>query len=301
MMEKRMDSLSKGLDNKVVAITGTGSGIGRELAVQLAARGARLSISDINEQALEKTKMLCEQRGAKDVMTRVFDVSQRDAVYAWADATVEHFKEVHMIINNAGVSVNVGAENADYADFEWLMGINFWGMVYGTKAFLPYLKQSSVGRIVNISSLFGLAGAPNMSLYNASKYAIRGFSECLSIELQLERSSVDVTVVHPGGIKTNIVNNARFGQQVGDNRSHNEFAKWFNSKLAATSAESAAEQIIIGIIKNKRRVMVGSDAKWLDLVQRIFPARYQKLVVFSMRKVQERLNVRNDRVTNNGI
>ncbi len=197
----------------VVAITGAGSGIGRALAQDLSSRGANLSLADVDSDGLAETVLLIEADSTSAVKTKVtatvLDVSDRDAVEAWAAQVVEEHGKVNMIINNAGVALSATVEAMSYEDFEWLMNINFWGVVYGTKAFLPYLKESGAGHVVNISSVFGLVSIPTQSAYNAAKFGVRGFTDALRMELEIEQSGVSSTTVHPGGIRTNIARNAR--------------------------------------------------------------------------------------------
>lgn len=267
----------KSLKGKVVAITGAGSGIGRATAELAARQGAHVAISDVNEKGLIETRAACEGHGIRCEVT-VLDVADRDAVYAWAESTHKAFGQVNVIINNAGVSLGGVVEDLSYEDFEWLMDINFWGVVYGTKAFLPYLRESGDGHVVNISSLFGLMAMPAQSAYNASKFAVRGFTEALSEELAIEGAPVQVTSVHPGGIDTNI---ARGGRVVPNRKwglvSSDQAGKDFE-KLARTTPESAAKQIVDAILGERRRLLIGADAKLMDLVQRVMPARYQSLV-----------------------
>jgi short-subunit dehydrogenase len=185
---------------------------------------------------------------------------------------------VNVIINNAGVALSASVEGTQKDDFEWLMDINFWGVVNGTRAFLPLLKQAPWGHVVNVSSLFGLVSLPNQSAYNAAKYAVRGYTESLRTEMLTEKNNVQVSCVHPGGIKTNIANKARHSDQVGRSISMEKQRELFNNRLARTTAEEAANIIIAGINKNKSRILVGTDAKALDLVQRFLPSSYQKLM-----------------------
>jgi short-subunit dehydrogenase len=267
----------KSLNGKVVAITGAGSGIGRATAELVASKGAAVAVSDVNEQGLEITRRACESHGVQCIAT-VLDVADRDAVYDWAASTAAAFGQVNVIINNAGVSLGGVIEDLGYEDFEWIMNINFWGVVYGTKAFLPFLRESGDGHVVNISSLFGLMAMPGAGAYNASKFAVRGFTEALSEELMIEDAPVRVTSVHPGGIDTNI---ARGGRVIPNRKwglvdaaqSGKEF-----EKLARTTPESAARQIVAAIIGQRRRLLIGADAKLMDLVQRVVPAHYQSLV-----------------------
>mgnify|MGYP000013951668 CR=1 FL=1 len=267
------------LNQAVVAITGAGSGIGRALALQCAKLGAHLAISDINLEQLNETKTLVlSKQPNTQVLCTQLDVAQPQGITDWSQQVFEHFGYVNVIINNAGVALPASVEGTSKEDFEWLMNINFWGVVNGTRAFLPLLKQAPWGHVVNISSLFGLMSLPNQSAYNASKYAVRGYTESLRTEMLLEQKSIQVSCVHPGGIKTNIANKARYSGQVGRNASIEKQKKLFNERLARTTAEQAANIIITGINKNKARILVGTDAKVLDLLQRFLPTRYQKLM-----------------------
>ena len=272
------------MHNKVVAITGAGSGIGRALALNLARRKARLAISDIDAKGLANTGQQCREMGA-EVVTSTLDVADREAVYAWAAAVHAHYGEVNVVVNNAGVSLGATVEDMSWEDFQWLMNINFWGVVYGTKAFLPYLRDSGDGHVVNLSSLFGLLSMPMNSAYNAAKFAVRGFTESLSQELRVTGEPVGVTCVHPGGIDTHIasggrvVANANWGLV-----SAEESGKHFK-RFARTTPEAAAEQIVQAITHQQRRLLIGGDARLFDAVQRLFPTAYQKLTVRLVKKL----------------
>ncbi len=272
----------KNLTGKTAAITGAASGIGRATALNLASKGCNLAISDMDQDGLNETAAMVEKYGVK-VSTHILDVSDRDAVYKFADDVKETHKIVNIIINNAGVGLTVNVAQMKIEDFEWLMNINFWGVVNGTQAFLPYLEESENGHIVNISSLFGLVSIPTQSAYNASKFAVRGFSESLRMELEMYDSNVSITSVHPGGIKTNIINNSKLLTNEGIFENKEKAAKILEKQFK-TTPEEAAESIVKGIIKNKRRVLIGKDATFLDLVQRLFPTAYQKLIVSNSRK-----------------
>jgi NAD(P)-dependent dehydrogenase (short-subunit alcohol dehydrogenase family) len=269
----------KSFADKVAAITGAGSGIGRQLAVQLAREGSVLALSDVNERTLAETVQQCRQLDAT-VSAKRLDVADREAVHAWADEVASAHGAVHMIFNNAGVALGATVDDMQYADFEWLMNINFWGVVHGTKAFLPHIKRAGQGAIVNVSSMFGLIGMPTQSAYNAAKFAVRGFTESLCEELEIEGLEIGVTCVHPGGIKTNIARNARTTLTRGmvDASSALGFERAF-----ITTAESAARTILDAVRCNARRVLVGADAHAVDWVQRLLPTSYQTLVVLGGR------------------
>lgn len=264
----------KSLFNKVIVITGAGSGIGRQLAIKLAKEGAQLALSDINQKNLNETLKLANLTKA-NCLSQSFDVGSKDAFYAFAEAVEKKFGCAHCIINNAGVTVAESAEETSYDDFEWVMNINFWGVVYGTKAFIPLLKKADEACIVNISSVFGLFGFPSQSAYNSSKFAVRGFTEALRLELK--DTQITPICVHPGGIRTNIMKNARYHSGVVSNQTHNEAMQQFE-RLARTSPEKAADVIINAIKKKKRRVLIGADATAYDIMSRLLPNHYDKLV-----------------------
>jgi len=272
----------KSFAGKIFVVTGAGSGIGRALAGKLAADGARLALADINEANLNETIKSISNKSPK-VKGYTLDVSNREAVYQFADQVMQDFGGVDVVINNAGVALSETVEDMTYDDFEWLMGINFWGVVYGTKAFLPYLKNSSEAYIVNISSIFGLIALPTQSAYNAAKFAVRGFTEALRLELK--GTSVTPICVHPGGIKTNIARSARFYKSMDGADTHEDASANFD-KLAHTSPEGAAETILKGIRSNNRRVLIGPDAVVVDWMQRLLPNAYDKLLdVFLKQKL----------------
>ena len=262
-------------NNSVSVVTGAGSGIGRQLAIKLAEAGSSLAISDINIEGLAETEALAQKAGAK-VNARALDVADREAVFAYAEQTQKDFGTVNMVINNAGVGLSSGTlSETSVDDFEWLMSINFSGVLYGTKAFLPILEQAKWGHIVNISSLFGLIGVAEQSAYNASKFAVRGMTESLRQELEAADSHISCTSIHPGGVKTSIARNSRVTKEL---EPELIALKQDFENLAMTSAESAAEQILNAVLCNKRRLVLGKDAKLLDWVQRHFPNHYQKIV-----------------------
>jgi NAD(P)-dependent dehydrogenase (short-subunit alcohol dehydrogenase family) len=261
----------------VVAISGAASGIGRALAHVYAKRGACLALADVGD--MSEVEADCLHHGAAGVLCVKVDVSERQQVQQWADEAAERFGEINVVINNAGVNLSGCFEKMRREDFQWLMGINFWGVVNGCEAFVPYLKQASWGHVVNISSLFGLIAMPNQSAYNAAKFAVRGFTESLALEMAQSSHNIRVSTVYPGGIQTNIVNSARFGEAQHGAVDIEQAKLEFNNKLARTSAEQAAQIIARGIDKKKRRIIVGKDAQLLDIVQRLLPSVYQRLVL----------------------
>jgi len=262
--------------NKVAAITGAASGIGRAMAIDLASRGADLAISDIDEDGLANTAELARRSGVEVTTTRL-DVADRSAVYAWADQVVTDHHRVNLIVNNAGVALGATVAQMTIEDFEWLMGINFWGVVYGTQAFLPHLTASGEGHVVNISSVFGLVGIPSQAAYNAAKFGVRGFTEALRIELDLADAGVSATCVHPGGIKTNIAKNARLHADPASSadleRGRRDLERAF-----ITTPEKAAAVIARAIQQDKRRVLIGPDARVFNLLSRL-PASVAQRVI----------------------
>lgn len=284
-MSKHSDSSVPGrfFSGKVAAITGAGSGIGRALALHLARENCDLALSDINAAGLEESARLARDLGVQ-VTTAVVDVANREAVEAWADQTAKDHGKVNMIFNNAGVALGSSVEGTSYENFEWLLNINLWGVIYGTKAFLPHLKKSGDGHVINVSSLFGLVGIPGQSVYNTAKFAVRGFTESLRQEMDIERCNVSVLCVHPGGIKTNINASARMDSSIKSLvGSDSEETRQSFEKLLKTTPDDAADTILKAVRRKSRRVLVGSDAKALDLLQRFFPAFYQRLIVAVLR------------------
>ena len=275
----------KSFSGKVAAITGAGSGIGQATAIALAKEGCHLAISDISRESLDNTIELLAGYPV-DISTHVVDVSDREAVYKYAEDTVTTHGKVNLIMNNAGVGLGETVDNMSYENFEWLMNINFWGVVYGTKAFLPHLKQAGEGHIINISSVFGIISVPTQSAYNAAKFAVRGFTESLREELDIAGDPVSATCVHPGGVKTNIARNSRMGDMgsmsIGDKE---DVANMFE-KIAMTTPETAAKTILKGVRKNQRRILVGGDAIMLDTTQRLIPTGYQRLLEVMFKKQQ---------------
>lgn len=274
----------KSFENKVAAITGAGSGIGRALAYGLARQGCHLALSDVNVEGLAETAAQARKLGVS-VSEATVNVADREAVHAWAAQVVAEHGRVNAIFNNAGVAQGGTVEGNDYADYEWVMAINFWGVIHGTKAFLPHIKAAGSGHIVNVSSVFGLFSQPGMSAYNASKFAVRGFTESLRQELDMQACGVSASCVHPGGIKTNIAKTARMNDSLSSvtGQDADQARQQFNDQLLRTTPEKAAQVIINGVLANKRRILIGPDAYALDGMQRLWPAFYQRLVTASMR------------------
>ena len=274
----------KSFKNKVAAITGAASGMGRTLAVELARRGCHLALSDVNEADLAKTAELAGQHGVRVTIARL-DVANREAVYAWADQVVRDHGKVNLIFNNAGVALSSTIEGMEDDELAWIMNINFWGVVNGTKAFLPHLKASGNGHVVNVSSVFGLFAQPGMSAYNATKYAVRGFTESLRQELDMEDSRVSASCVHPGGIKTNIAKTARMNESMAKvtGQPPDKARQQFNDQLLRTTPEKAAQVILRGVQRDSRRILIGADAHAIDVMLRLAPVLYQRVVTASMR------------------
>ncbi|HZI14026.1 MAG TPA: SDR family NAD(P)-dependent oxidoreductase [Myxococcus sp.] len=278
----------KSVKGKVAAITGAGSGIGRATAVLLARNGCDVALSDVNEQGLAETERVCRELGVQVRATKV-DVARREQVHAWADSVAKELGAVHVVVNNAGVALGATIEDTSYEDFEWLMNINFWGVVHGTKAFLPHLRAAGEGHIINISSVFGLIAVPTQGAYNAAKFAVKGFTEALRQELEVEGSPIGVTSVHPGGIKTNIARAARTVPRKGwvDASSTAQMEKSF-----ATTPDQAAADILSAIVKNRRRQLIGKDAIIIDLMQRLMPQLYQRVLVGALKRRRRKMLAR---------
>ena len=271
----------KDFSGKVAAITGAGSGIGRALAVEVADRGSHLALSDWDEVGLMDTAALVQARANREPRTDKLDVRDRDAMRTYAQSVAADLGRVNVMVNNAGVALHGDFEEVSYDDFEWVMDVDFWGVVHGTKEFLPHLIASGDGHVVNVSSLFGLLGMPGQTAYNAAKFGVRGFTEALRTEMLVARHPVQVTCVHPGGIRTAIARNARA------TASHDqaEVARHFDTKLARMTPERAAEIIVAGILADRPRVVVGADAKILDALVRLVGPRYQSMVARAARRL----------------
>jgi NADP-dependent 3-hydroxy acid dehydrogenase YdfG len=262
------------LEDKVVVITGAGSGIGRELALRAAREGALLAISDWNQDGLNESVDLLKAAGVRELRSDRVDVADRAAVGEWAAAVTEQFGRVNMLINNAGVTVTGDFEEMSYEDFDWIVGVNLMGVVNGTKEFLPHLIASGDAHIINLSSLFGLISMPGQTGYNATKYAVRGFTEALREEMIVNGHAVGVTCVHPGGIKTGISRNGRKTPS----QDAAALDSFFEKKLAKMTPEKAAQIILKGALSGKARVLVGADAHALHHFAKFTGSRYQDIV-----------------------
>jgi NAD(P)-dependent dehydrogenase (short-subunit alcohol dehydrogenase family) len=268
------------LKGKIAVVTGAGSGIGRALAQLLAAKGCTLALADINEAGLKETAALLPT----PPLLQKLDVADRAAVYAFAERVKSELGTAHIVINNAGVAVSQTVANLSYEDFEWIMGINFWGVVYGTKAFLPMLQAQNDGVVVNLSSVFGLIAVPTQGSYNAAKFAVRGFTEALRHELA--GSGVSAICVHPGGIKTNIAATSRFYVDPSGVSNRASAAADF-ARMAKTTPEQAAQTIVSGIENSRARVLIGADARLIDIIQRLMPVNYWKPMQALMRSMRK--------------
>lgn len=256
---------------KRAVITGAGSGIGRALALQLNKDGCEVWLSDVSEAGLAETQSLLARQDVGSHIERL-DVANRSAVHAYAESIAQQSGHIDLLINNAGVSLSGRVDEQSYDDFEWLMNINFWGVVHGTTAFLPLLKRAERGHLVNISSVFGMVGIPTQSAYNAAKFAVRGFTEALRQETV--GSNISVCCVHPGGIRTSIARNSRGGSA---DQTPDEREEMF-LQFARTSAESAAAKIIRAAEKRKKRLLIGADAYYISIITRLLPVNYTRLL-----------------------
>lgn len=264
---------------KVAVVTGAGSGIGRALAQQLAARGARLALSDINAAGLTQTMQSlpvgAEARGYP------LDVSNRQAVFAHADDVKRDFGTAHFVVNNAGATVVGTVEHLSIEEFEWQLGINLWGVIYGTKAFLPMMLAQREGCIVNISSVFGLVGFPLQGAYNISKFGVRGLTECLWSEL--DGTGVRAVCVHPGGIRTNIDKAGRRCAASGEDEAAFD---GMAEKMLTTPPERVASDILAGVERGKRRVLTGSQSSTMSWMSRFLPNTYPALILAQVRRLK---------------
>lgn len=262
----------EGFAGKVAVVTGAGSGIGRSLAVELARAGARLAISDVDTDGLADTEARVKAIGASVKADRL-DVTERERFATYADEVQQHFGVVNQIYNNAGIAFFGEVVNSEFSDFERVMNVNYWGVVNGTKAFLPHLIASGNGHVVNVSSIWGIFAAPGQSAYNSAKFAVRGFTEALRQEMMLSGDPVKVTTVYPSGVKTAIARNATGS----DGLDMGELADMFDNQLAKGSPDHAARGILNGVRKNKARVLIGPGARTFDLVVRATGGGYQRL------------------------
>lgn len=261
------------IKDSVFIVTGAASGIGRALAVQAADAGARVIATDVNETGLNET--INQATGI--IEGYILDVSDAEQIQEFANEIIKkHFHERFIIVNNAGVALFSGSFlETSLIDFEWLININLWGVIRMTKAFLRHLVKQNQGHIVNVSSIFGIVGMPENSAYSTAKFAVKGFSDVLKLELL--RTNVKISTVHPGGIKTNIARNSRKGQTK-DNEEGQKAVANFERAVLRMSPEKAAAIILDGIEKDKPRILIGNDARTMDMIARVFPNTYHKVL-----------------------
>ena len=265
------------------AVTGAASGIGRALAIELAARGADLALADRDEAGLQSVAAEIAGAHRVKVTTHRVDVGVPAEITAFAQAAIAAHPALNILVNNAGVALLGQFGEIDQAQMDWLMNINFWGVVHATRAFLPYLATRGEAHIVNLSSIFGIVAPPGQPAYAAAKFAVRGFSESLRHELQMTGSPVRLSVVHPGGVATNIVRNSRSGSGITDNARRAETIERFD-RVARTTPKDAALRIIKGIEKNQPRILIGNDARMMDILQRLRPATYWNVLARRLQK-----------------
>jgi short-subunit dehydrogenase len=271
-------------EGSAAAITGAASGIGRALAFELAARGSDVALADVDQAGLESiAREITASHGRRVIISRV-NVADPEQIQEFALSATAQFPALNLVINNAGVALLGEFDEFDLSQMAWLMDINFWGVVRGTRAFMPHLKTQPHAHIVNISSIFGIIAPPGQSAYAASKFAVRGFSEALRHELAMSNSPVRLSVVHPGGVKTNIARKARAGSSLRESPNSNEIGDRFE-RVARTTASEAAQRIIRGIERNEPRILIGPDARFLDMIQRLRPAAYWSLLARAFDKL----------------
>ena len=272
------------LENRTAVITGSASGIGRAIAVSLARRGCNLALADVNDAGLSETARMAQlartdptnqaaPRSALRISQHHLDVADRRAVAAFPQAVIAAHPRVDIVVNNAGVAIGGTFEAVSEEDFEWLVEINFWGVVRMTRAFLPLLRKSDDARLVNLSSIYGLISPPAETAYSASKFAVRGFSN--SLRHELAGSKVGVTVVHPGGVATSIADNARVPKDMPPEEVARRRA--IVKKALRMPPEAAGEIIVKGIERRSARVLVSNDAKFLAFLERLAPISYWKI------------------------
>jgi len=272
------------ISGSAAAVTGAASGIGRALALELAARGCDLALADRDEAGLQQVAAEIARDGKRKVSTHRLDVAEPGQIQEYAAAATSAHPSLNIVINNAGVALLGQFSEIDQAQMDWLFNINFWGTVHGTRAFLPHLARQPAAHIVNLSSIFGIIAPPGQTAYCAAKFAVRGFSESLRHELAMANSSVRLSVVHPGGVSTNIARNSRTGTGVTDNARRVQAIDRFDA-VAKTTPAAAALRIIQGIEKNQPRILIGNDARFMDLLQRFRPATYWAVLAKRIEKM----------------
>ena len=271
------------INGSAAAVTGAASGIGRALALELAARGCDLALADRDEAGLQQVAAEIAKAHQRKVTTHRVDVGEPGQIAEFAEAASAAHPRLNIVINNAGVALLGQFNEIEQAQMDWLFNINFWGTVHGTRAFLPILAKQREAHIVNLSSIFGIIAPPGQTAYSAAKFAVRGFSESLRHELAMANSSVRLSVVHPGGVATSIVRNSRTGTGVTDNARRAQSIDRFDA-VAKTTPPAAAQRIILGIEKNQPRILIGNDAWYMDLLQRFRPATYWAVLAKRLEK-----------------
>jgi short-subunit dehydrogenase len=266
------------------AVTGAASGIGRALALELAARGCDVALADRDEAGLQAVAAEINRSHSRKVTAHRVDVSEPQQIADFAQAATSAHPGLNIVVNNAGVALLGQFNEIDQAQMDWLMNINFWGVVHATRAFLPHLARQREAHIVNLSSIFGIIAPPGQTAYAAAKFAVRGFSESLRHELQTTASPVRLSVVHPGGVATNIVRNSRDGTGVTDNARRAQSIERFDA-AAKTTPAAAALRIIRGIENNQPRILIGNDARFMDLLQRLRPGSYWSVLARRIEKM----------------
>ena len=278
----------KSFKEKVAVITGAGSGMGRYLAILLAKEGADVSVCDVNEETLNETVEMLRKYNVS-VSSHLLDVSDKEAIEALPRKVIDQHGKVDMVFNNAGVTTGSHFKDMDEDNWDWVMGINFDGVINSTRAFIPHMVDSPEAAIVNTSSIFGMIAVPGQTVYHATKFAVRGFTESLAMEMRETNPNLQIHCVHPGHIGTNIAATARFDEE-NFNQDETQVSNSIFTRNAPKSQKEmgdlfreggmhpskAAEIILNGVKKNKSRIFIGLDAKLLDLSQRIFPKHYHK-------------------------
>lgn len=285
----------KSFAGKVAAITGAASGMGRSLAVKLAERNCEVAISDVDEVGLAETVRLVEQaKPGIRVTKKRLDVADAEAMNAWAREVATEHGRVNLIFNNAGISYAGTVEGVPQAEFDRIIDVDFWGVVHGTRAFLPFLRASGDGHVINTSSVFGIIAFPGQCTYNSAKFAVRGFTEVLRLELEITGAPVSASCVHPGGIKTNIARASKMHESMAELgiEDRDEARRNFEKAFRVT-ADEAAEVILRGVQKNQARILIGTDARIMDFMQRFLPGSYTSLVArISKRVIAKRMKAK---------
>ena len=264
---------------EAAAVTGAASGIGRALAIELSARGCDLALADRDEAGLQEIAAELARTTSRKISVHRVDIGERSEIAEFAAAAIAAHPSLNILVNNAGVALLGQFNEIDQAEIEWLFNINFWGVVHSTRAFLSHLATRPEAHIVNVSSIYGIIAPPGQTAYSSAKFAVRGFSEALRHELQAASSPVRLSVVHPGGVSTNIVRNMRMGAGLTDNERRALAIEWFD-QIARTTPKDAALRIIRGIENNEPRILIGGDARFMDLLQRLRPATYWRVMAW---------------------